>query len=632
MQQSPKEFAECQRASSNRYSKGLDFLSRFSPLTIYTKKWILIPKNVISKTDRYGAEMMFTAYKMKGQRSGIPILSFPVAFIIILLLMAFFPGTAPLTASGTPGGGPRLVWTGEDGCHTDGLEPDLGLTSTKYDFRIMYLDDQGGDPLDEQAGHYIHLILGNDVDDINSTYEMTTVDNEYSDGSIFNISMDGLNPGQYRYFFELKVRNTSYRLPASGYIEAPYVNTNPTLYPAPGIYKERTVYPEMGNTTDLFTFQILYSDADDHPPAEGAFARGVYIDNVFHKMESAPGSGKYGNGDFKDGELYRFTTKLEQGDHRYYFQFTDEKGGTATSEVYEDLTVITGFPDLMVKMDGSLPDIQWDLLSSDPKDWDTVTITAAIENDGGSDIPQNESFYVDLEVYYIDPFTGDAILEEKWAFKNTGLAVGKEHVITTGYSPYSVGVYELRVIVDKDNDIRELIEFHGNHSPSNNIAKVRFKVGSDLSVSSSDIMPISTYNKNDLISSVTIHNTGPTDALLVDDLTVVFKLGDEEKIGLIPKNTKISAGKTYKVGVDFYMSTDKDEVNISVSVDLGRVLKEAINPDSINNNNNADSQIKVVTRTSRYVSSSFQPPVLLVIAALTGLALLTCRDRNRNTH
>jgi hypothetical protein len=80
------------------------------------------------------------------------------------------------------------------------------------------------------------------------------------------------------------------------------------------------------------------------------------------------------------------------------------------------------------------------------------------------------------------------------------------------------------------------------------------------------------------------------------------------------------------------MSTDKDEVNISVSVDLGRVLKEAINPDSINNNNNADSQIKVVTRTSRYVSSSFQPPVLLVIAALTGLALLTCRDRNRNTH
>ena len=36
-QKSPKGFAECQRASANRYSKGLDFLSDFSPLTIYER-------------------------------------------------------------------------------------------------------------------------------------------------------------------------------------------------------------------------------------------------------------------------------------------------------------------------------------------------------------------------------------------------------------------------------------------------------------------------------------------------------------------------------------------------------------------------------------------------------------------
>ena len=566
---------------------------------------------------------MFNAYKMKRQESYMRVLSFPAIFIIILFIMASFPGIIFLTASGAQEGGPQLVWTGEDGYHTDGLEPDSGLTTDTYEFRIMYIDDQNGDPLDELSGHYIRLILDDDI------YEMTTVDNEYSDGSIFSISLDALDPGLYHYYFEVKVRNTTHRLPASGNMDAPYVNTNPTLKTASGAYQESTVYPEMGNTTDIFTFQIVYSDADDHAPDEGAFSRGVYIDNVFHGMESVPGSGNYGNENFIDGELYRFTTKLEMGNHQYYFQFTDEKGGSATSELYMGPTVITGFPDLMVKMDGAVPEIRWDLLSSDPKDWNAITISMAIENDGGSDIPLNESFLVEVEVYYIDPVTGDASLEENWRFPQTGLAVGKEHVITIEYSPSSVGVYEVCVIVDRYNDINELIEYQGNLSPSNNLAKVRFKAGPDLSISSSDIMPISAFNKNEVKSSVTIHNTGPTDAVLEDDLTVVFKLGEMENIGLIPKNTKIPAGKTYKVGVDFYLSTDKTEVNISVTVDLGRVLREAIDQESMYDNNNAVFHMKVVERKSRIVAPSFQPSVFLVITVLAGLALLTCWDSNR---
>jgi len=566
---------------------------------------------------------MFNAVGMKGRKGHMPFFSLPAVYVIILFIMASFPGIVLFSATGVQGGGPRLVWTGEDGYHTDGLEPDLGLTTDTYEFRVMYYDDQSGDPLDDLAGNYIHLVLGDD-----DIYEMTSVDNEYSDGSIFNISIDGLDPGQYHYHFEVKVRDTTYRLPASGNMTAPYVNTNPTLK---GSYHETTVSPEMGNTTDLFSFQIVYTDADGHPPDAGAFSRGVYIDNVFHEMESVPGSGKYGNGDFSDGELYIFVTKLEKGDHRYYFQFTDELGGTATSELYLGPTVITGFPDLMVKMDGAVPDIRWDLLSTDPKDWDAVTISAAIENDGGSDIPRNESFLVDIEIYYIDPLNGNAVLEESWVFAESGLAVGKEHLITTEYTPSSVGVYEVWLMVDRDDDIRELVEFQGNLSPSNNFAKVRFKVGPDLSISSSDIMPISAFNKNEVISSVTIHNTGPTDAVLGEDLTVVFKLGEIENNGIIPKNTKIGAGKTYKVRADFHISTDKTEVNISVSVDPSRVLMEAIHQDSVYDNNNAVSIIKVVKRQNRIVTPSFHPSLLLVVTVLAGMALLTCQVRNGKT-
>jgi hypothetical protein len=82
-------------------------------------------------------------------------------------------------------------------------------------------------------------------------------------------------------------------------------NAAPSLSPG-------TLIPSAGNSSTEFTFAIIYSDGDGDAPE----VRNVYIDGKAYGM-SGHGS------DYRNGVNYTYTTKLESGDHVFYFEFGD---------------------------------------------------------------------------------------------------------------------------------------------------------------------------------------------------------------------------------------------------------------------------------------------------------------------
>ena len=591
-------------------------------LNINIKRQILI-----NGTNKRGSEMApLSKEKINEHFFQDRSLYWPITILMILVsvqCLQFFSATV----EGTSGEDTFLAWTGEEGYFTNGLEPDSGLITDDYDFRIMYTDINGEDPTDGSAGNYIHLVL----DDVN--YNMTTVDHEYSDGSLFNITFGDISPGSHTYYFEVKVGDTIYRLPKTGIVEEPFVNTPPLLMVPSiggGAYHESTVYPATGNNTDLFTFQIIYTDADGHQPSDDELSVGVYIDNIYYKMEYMKeigmGEGDYYDGNFTNGEIYQTSIRLEKGEHHHFFQFTDEAGETVTSPQYSGPLVITGFPDLLVTMDGLVPDIRWEPKSTEPGDWDNVSISSTIENDGGTNI--DITFLVNVQIYFLSFISGEAVLKEDRIFSVDGLAVGEEYPLNLKYIPRIMGLYEVWIIIDQQDDVMELVEYNIDDDSSNNIRKARFKAGPDLSISADDISPSTCYNNNDFIPAAIIHNSGSTDAVLNNDILVFFTVGDIEPYSIIiPSGTTIRCGGTYNAGEPVYLELEYDieEVEITVTIDPRDTLGEAIEYDTFFDNNYAEYRVKIANKVYRTDSPSFNPPLVPILLSLLIVSVIAAK-------
>ncbi|MBS7637227.1 WD40 repeat domain-containing protein [Candidatus Bathyarchaeota archaeon] len=76
------------------------------------------------------------------------------------------------------------------------------------------------------------------------------------------------------------------------------------------------VYPLVGYENATFTFEVIYKDADNDPPA---YVK-VYIDGVSHNMN-------YVTGEYHTGAKYQHKTMLSPGAHLYYFETLDINGG-----------------------------------------------------------------------------------------------------------------------------------------------------------------------------------------------------------------------------------------------------------------------------------------------------------------
>ncbi|MEM3011430.1 MAG: PQQ-binding-like beta-propeller repeat protein [Candidatus Bathyarchaeia archaeon] len=76
------------------------------------------------------------------------------------------------------------------------------------------------------------------------------------------------------------------------------------------------VYPLVGYENATFTYEAIYKDIDNDPPA---YVK-VYIDSVGHNMS-------YMGGEYQTGAKFQYQTKLNPGYHYYYFETLDARGG-----------------------------------------------------------------------------------------------------------------------------------------------------------------------------------------------------------------------------------------------------------------------------------------------------------------
>ena len=85
-------------------------------------------------------------------------------------------------------------------------------------------------------------------------------------------------------------------------------------YNSPPILTLGLIDRSSGDRTSWFTYAITYTDVDNDEPTVAL----VHIDSEVYDLSS-------GDIDFTDGAVFRFSTRLDLGDHTYWFEFSDGK-------------------------------------------------------------------------------------------------------------------------------------------------------------------------------------------------------------------------------------------------------------------------------------------------------------------
>ncbi|MHA1698920.1 MAG: hypothetical protein ACTSWN_08795 [Promethearchaeota archaeon] len=97
-------------------------------------------------------------------------------------------------------------------------------------------------------------------------------------------------------------------IPATFIFSAPQDSADPVLV-------DETVWPITGNQDTEFIFQVNYSDLDNDQPA---FARVVINSTQYGMTKLYPA-----DDDYRDGCIYRYSTRLAPGNYTTYFWFSD---------------------------------------------------------------------------------------------------------------------------------------------------------------------------------------------------------------------------------------------------------------------------------------------------------------------
>lgn len=178
-----------------------------------------------------------------------------------------------------------------------------GDTNTPFTFQILYRDGDNEEPADARI--YI-----NDV-----AYTMTTSSSgPWNDWVLYEYEITLPVGENHRYYFMFSDGKASVRMPAvdasPNWLLGPFVekpNNAPTLTTA-------LFSPDEGTRMDEFRFTIVYTDGEnDHPTVSY-----IYIDEVAAIMD--PDGYDYAN-----GEVFRYRTSLDLGEHSIRFLFNDGK-------------------------------------------------------------------------------------------------------------------------------------------------------------------------------------------------------------------------------------------------------------------------------------------------------------------
>lgn len=215
---------------------------------------------------------------------------------------------------------PLLSSSPETG-YDDGVSPNSGTAITDFTYKLIYTDD------DDDAPFYIRLhIDGNTagVDMIADTSPPTAGlnDGNYTNGEQYTYTTK-LSSTSHNFYFSTNDGYQIVRYPQAGNISGPIVNNKPILSYSPDSgYITDGIQPNSSNLPTSITYKIIYTDADNQAPVNGVK---LFIDNVENTMSLDPSAGN--DGDYTNGEQYKFSMTIGNGNHTYSFEATD---GTET--------------------------------------------------------------------------------------------------------------------------------------------------------------------------------------------------------------------------------------------------------------------------------------------------------------
>ena len=173
------------------------------------------------------------------------------------------------------------------------LDPTAGDTDTNFTYRVNYRFVPDLPPV---TGKVIIDGTAHDMTAEGSSGWKNGVDFSY---------ITNLSAGTHEYHFNFSVDGKFVRLPETGELQGPQVNSIPVL-------SSSNYSPMEGDTETTFWFNVTYSDGDNDPPAY----KRLYVDGEMFTMSSSDST-------YIDGAVFTYSGYLAEGNHSYYFVFND---------------------------------------------------------------------------------------------------------------------------------------------------------------------------------------------------------------------------------------------------------------------------------------------------------------------
>jgi len=186
--------------------------------------------------------------------------------------------TGPLVSQGTVNNHPPvLAWTGAPGYQTDGADPDTGVTTTVFVFKVRYTDADNEAPA---LGYPRVLVDSNNDGVFDLTDTAIPMDGEnpaetdYVVGKVYRCNSDFKKTGEFNYTVEAKSVNANEAafLPGvlKGSVKITRSNTAPTLeWAEVGGFVGDGLDPNSGFTGAKFTYRVVFRDVDGDMSAAG---------------------------------------------------------------------------------------------------------------------------------------------------------------------------------------------------------------------------------------------------------------------------------------------------------------------------------------------------------------------------
>lgn len=227
---------------------------------------------------------------------------------------------------------PKLLFTGAVGYERDCVEPQSGTPSTAFRFEVTYLSLSG------RAPSYVRLHVARDgVEITGSPFACTALDSQpVTSGRRYGADLRLPAGRTYTHWFSASDGVSTAHGPATQPCPGPLSDQRPTIdYPSSGVASSDGLEPNSGIAgATLFTFRVVYSDADGDPPRYVVLRLlrdGVEVPGSPWPMTPVVG------GDYKNGKTYEITKRLTTlGSWEYRFAASDgylEATGQATGKL-----------------------------------------------------------------------------------------------------------------------------------------------------------------------------------------------------------------------------------------------------------------------------------------------------------